>query len=64
MKKALVSPNEVVRNSNGEVIGQRIAEVRPESFAVALPFFWIDCPDECESDEWYYDGSQCVQHTE
>jgi hypothetical protein len=46
MKKALISPLE----------NNRVAQVEQESFEVALPLFWVDCPDEVTT-EWTYDGS-------
>lgn len=54
MKKALISPNEKVRDNEGNVIGSRIAETKETTFEVAPPLFWADCPDECETDTWYY----------
>ena len=61
MKKALISPQEKVTNSNGN-IGQRIAQVEPEdqTFEVAEPLFWTDCPDECLANEWFYFNFQCM----
>ncbi len=53
MKRALISPDEVVTAYNGDA-GQRVAEVSPESFEVAEPLFWLDCPDECVADLWFY----------
>lgn len=47
--KALIDPR-----------SNRICEVREESFEVAKPLFWIDCPLGCEADSWYYDGGKCV----
>jgi hypothetical protein len=40
-----------------EITGcQRVAEVEPDDkvFAVATPLHWVDCPDECVADAWYY----------
>jgi len=36
----------------------RIAEVEQESFPVAAPMHWIDCPDNCKADLWYYKDGQ------
>ncbi len=60
MKRALISPNEVVTAPSGTA-GERIAQVAPigQDFPVAPPLFWVDCPDDCVADEWYYVGSQC-----
>lgn len=33
---------------------QRVAEVVPTAFDVAPPLFWVDCPNDCVADEWYY----------
>lgn len=33
---------------------QRVAEVEPEAFEIAPPLHWIDCPDDCVADQWYY----------
>lgn len=33
----------------------RIAEVAAQDFPVALPLYWVDCPDDCTT-EWSYDG--------
>lgn len=61
MKKALISPEEKVTNTNSD-IGQRIAQVEPEdqTFEVADPLFWTDCADECLANEWFYFNFQCV----
>lgn len=69
--KALISPNEIrtityistwVDNEpQHETIEgcQRVAEVKPQAFEVAPPLHWVDCPDECKSDEWYFKDGQC-----
>lgn len=61
MKKALISPQEKVTNTNSD-IGQRIAQVEPEDqiFEVADPLFWTDCADECLANKWFYFNFQCV----
>ncbi len=53
MKNALVSPNEPVQNWDG-TRGYRVAEVVTQTFEVASPLFWTDCPDDCTADQWYY----------
>lgn len=53
MKNALVSPNEPVQNWDG-TSGYRVAEVATQTFEVASPLFWTDCPDDCVADQWYY----------
>jgi len=40
---------------------QRVAEVEPESFPVAPPMHWVDCPDECKADSWYYKDGQVYE---
>ena len=34
----------------------RVAEVEPDDkvFEVAPPLYWINCPEECKADLWYY----------
>lgn len=56
--KALISPNEKIYASDGTVLGDRIAQVCEESFDVALPLFWVDCPDDCMSSTHYYSDGQ------
>ena len=46
--KALISPNEVVST------GYRVAEVCELSFEVALPLFWVDCPNGVTASEYFY----------
>jgi len=38
----------------------RIAEVElnDNTFPVAPPLEWVDCPDECKADEWYCKDGQ------
>jgi hypothetical protein len=72
--KALISPNESftwtwISSWDGdipvysEIFGcQRVAEVEPQEFEVAPPLFWIDCPEDCKADTWYYkDGSVYIK---
>ena len=39
---------------------QRVAEVEPDDkiFQVAQPLYWVDCPDNCVADTWYYKDGQ------
>lgn len=57
--KALISPLEPVNN------GVRIAQVEPDDkiFEVAEPLYWIICPDDCNTDNWYFNTqlNQCVE---
>jgi hypothetical protein len=55
MKKALISPNEVVTAYDGTT-GQRVAETAAAEFEVAPPLFWLNCPDECVADLWFCRG--------
>jgi hypothetical protein len=52
MKKALISPNELVTAPDGTV-GARVAQVVPDGqdFPIAQPLFWDYCPDNCVADE-------------
>lgn len=40
---------------------QRIAQVEPDNkvFGVALPLHWVDCPNDCIQDEWYFKDDVC-----
>jgi hypothetical protein len=53
MKKALISSNEFVINFDGSQ-GYRVAEVATQTFEVCSTLFWVDCPDDCQADVWYY----------
>jgi hypothetical protein len=57
--KALISPNELVTDINGNV-GCRIAQVDALGFEVAAPLFWTGCPDDCVADQWYYIEQQVL----
>lgn len=64
--KALISPEEIYTASyitawiDGEpqyesIEGcQRVVEVAENTFEVAEPLYWMDCPDDCVADQWYY----------
>jgi hypothetical protein len=34
----------------------RVAEVEPDDkvFEVAAPLYWVECPEDCKADLWYY----------
>lgn len=40
---------------------QRVAEVEPDNkvFEVAAPLHWVDCPNDCIADQWYFKDGQC-----
>lgn len=40
---------------------QRVAEVEPDDkiFDVAQPLHWVDCPNDCVADQWYFKDGQC-----
>jgi hypothetical protein len=39
---------------------QRVAQVEPDNkiFQVAEPLYWLDCPDDCKVDLWYFKDGQ------
>lgn len=47
MKKALISPLE----------NNRIAEISENDFPVALPLYWVSCPEDCTTNH-IYDGAK------
>jgi hypothetical protein len=47
--KALISPQEP------RVTGYRVAQVEMESFEIAQPLFWVDCADDVNADQFWYD---------
>jgi len=57
--KALISPDEIVIDCNNSQ-GKRIAQVEQNDFEVASPLYWVDCPENCLADIWYYFEGQCV----
>jgi hypothetical protein len=71
MKKALISPNEIVyqiinwnlKDTPPTPIyleipnSDRLAQIADVAFEVALPMFWIDCDDNVIADVYYYDNS-------
>jgi hypothetical protein len=72
--KALISPNESftlswISSWNGdipvysEILNcQRVAQVELDNkvFQVAQPMYWVDCPDNCLSDQWYFKDGQVL----
>ena len=50
---ALVSPDEVVYVA--DVAKARVAQVCSHPFEVAAPLFWVECPEDCVADFWYFD---------
>lgn len=43
---------------------QRVAEVAETTFDVYPDLQWVDCPDDCVADEWYYKGGQLYKKPE
>jgi len=39
---------------------QRVVQVEPDNqtFPVAEPLYWFDCPDDCKADFWYFKDTQ------
>ena len=60
MKKALISPNEIVFKYDGSQLGARVCEVSDASFEVAAPLFWVDCDDSIIADQFYFDGTSIL----
>lgn len=54
MRNALISPNEKVYNAEGNILGDRVAEVSSNPFPVAPPLFWVECADDVVADQFYY----------
>jgi hypothetical protein len=54
MNNALISPNELVYAEDGTLIGERIAEVSQTPFPVALPLYWVECANEVNAENWYF----------
>jgi hypothetical protein len=47
--------------TTGEITNcQRVAQVEPDNkiFSVAEPLYWVECPDNCLADRWYYKDGQ------
>lgn len=56
--KALISPQEKRIDYEGNV-GERVAQVEQNTFEVAPPLHWVDCPDDCVADVWWYYNGVC-----
>jgi hypothetical protein len=58
--KALVSPTTVISTNKIRVC--QVIENEQE-FEVALPLYWVDCPDDCKPDLWVFDTelNQCIE---
>jgi hypothetical protein len=56
MKQALISPNEIIE-FEGNNIGVRVAQVvfEGETFPVGDPLFWVECADNVNATNYYYD---------
>lgn len=54
MNNALISPNELVYSYDGTLIGERIAECSQNTFPIAPPLYWIECADDVNSNQWYF----------
>lgn len=41
---------------------QRVAQVEPDdkTFPVYHTLIWVDCPNNCVADQWYYKDNTCV----
>lgn len=59
MKKALISPEEVITNFDNTT-GQRVADTHATGFEVAPPLFWVDCADDVMPDQFYYDPTDAA----
>jgi hypothetical protein len=57
MKKALISPTEQVQDYFGNS-GCRVAQIEELTFEVAPPLYWLECPDDCVANEWYWIENQ------
>jgi hypothetical protein len=56
--KALISPDEIVVDYQGNQ-GTRVAQVEQEIFEVAPPLYWVECPNDCVADIWWYYQGTC-----
>lgn len=54
MNNALISPTELVYSYDDILLGERIAEVAQTPFEVALPLYWIECADDVNAQDWYF----------
>jgi hypothetical protein len=54
MNNALISPAELVYSPIGTLIGVRIADTAFTTFPVAELLYWIECADNVNNNEWYF----------
>ncbi len=54
MNNALISPNEQIYSYDGSLIGVRIAQTEQVTFVVAYPLYWVECADEVNAQDWYF----------
>ena len=54
MNNALISPNELVYDNNDTLLGKRIAQTEQQPFPVASPLYWVECADEVNARDWYF----------
>lgn len=54
MNNALISPNELVYSYDKTLIGVRIAEVAQTTFEVAPPLYWVECANNVNAQDWYF----------
>lgn len=56
MKKALISPNQPCMSFDDPPIklGSYVVEVSDAEFPVAKPLFWVECPDEIISYQYFW----------
>lgn len=40
---------------------QRVSQIEPDdkTFPVYHTLFWVDCPDNCVADQWYFKDGAC-----
>ena len=58
--QALISPNEKVLDAEGNVLGDRVAEVEQDAFPVAPPLFWTPCADDVVADRFYWTDGEIL----
>lgn len=58
--QALVSPNELVYDHEGVLLGSRVAEVEQDAFPVAPPLFWTPCSNEVTADQFYWTNGEIL----
>jgi hypothetical protein len=58
--QALISPNEKVFDAEGNVLGDRVAQVAANVFPVAPPLFWTPCADDVTADQFYWAAGQIL----